>query len=133
MKTAKITIEAEPDLVEAIVQAIRPVLVIPDAGRNDRLALSPDKVRRRLRAGPAPLITPTGLADLSKQAGAEGVWLIRGASNAHLVYDISEVKPPNNLPDAHTNISINLEIADTGVLLIARLRSDGGESGIESR
>lgn len=51
-KTAKITIEAEPDLVEAINQAIDRVLIITYVGRKNRVSLSPDKVRCVIRAHP---------------------------------------------------------------------------------
>lgn len=53
-QTAKITLEAEPELVEAILEAIDPVLDIADAGRNARLARQPHRVRRQIRAAPAP-------------------------------------------------------------------------------
>jgi len=51
-KTGKIIIEADPELLEAIILAIEPALVITHMGRNNRIKLSPDKVRRVLYAHP---------------------------------------------------------------------------------
>lgn len=51
-KTGKIVIEAELDLLEALIAAIEPVLVITYMSSNNRLHLNPDKVRRTLRAHP---------------------------------------------------------------------------------
>lgn len=72
----------------------------------------------------------TELTDLANQVGAEGVWLVRGATNARLVYDADEIKPEKRIS---ANVSINLALANAGVLVIIRFPSDGGEPGIEAR
>jgi len=72
----------------------------------------------------------TSLTDLANQAGAEGVWLIRGATNARLTYDADEIKPNDHV---NASVSINLALADVGVLVLMRFPADGGEPGIEAR
>lgn len=83
------------------------------------------------RPRPIDLSTPSvehlkKLTDLVNAFGAEGIWLIRGAQNAALLYDAADPADPANDPVA-------LDIADAGILLIARFPSDGGEPGIETR
>jgi hypothetical protein len=76
------------------------------------------------------------ISDLANQAGAEGIWLIRGAQDASLTYTPG---PAVELPDLPAgvlgglNFTLNLEIADTGVLVVMRFPSDGKESGIEAK
>lgn len=141
-KTAKIVIEAEPDLVEAIIAAVEPILTITDRGRNARLKLSPDKVRRTLRAGlvthphPEPVEgqppTLDHLTDLATAAGAEGIWFIRGAEDPYLIYTPAEGWAADD--DKFIHLSLRFDIATAGILAIIRFpRGDGGEPGIESR
>lgn len=67
------------------------------------------------------------LTDLANKAGAEGIWLVRGAQNAVLLYDAGDATDPANDP-------IALEIADASIIMVARFpQSDGREPGIESR
>lgn len=75
------------------------------------------------------------LAALANEMGAEGIWLIRGAKGARLTYiPVSGVEQPEiSGIEASINLEFNLEIADAGVLMIARFPNDGGESGIEVR
>lgn len=85
------------------------------------------------------------LATMANDAGAEGVWLIRGAKNARLIYipDAPVIEAAINklsqaLRDDPLSISfttdIRLDIADAGVLVILRFpASDGEEPGIEAK
>lgn len=124
------------------------------------------RLRRPSRLGPArtpPLriadctLHLQNLTDLANQIGAEGIWLIRGAKNAKLLYQpADEGEPPPNLPGMQlfrgltvdladlaaemgagakilADLTLNLDIADAGVLVLMRFPADGGEPGIESR
>ncbi|GIK36591.1 MAG: hypothetical protein BroJett011_04240 [Chloroflexota bacterium] len=78
------------------------------------------------------------LAGLANRAGAEGLWLIRGAFNARLIYNPSMTKAEEAAWLAsdvavHVNTELRLDIADTGVLVVIRFPADGGEPGVESR
>lgn len=86
-------------------------------------------------------IPPNGLdeiANLANNLGAEGVWIIRGANNARLIYEPenSPIRPPN-IPGviASANLSLSLDIADAGIIILIRFPfSDGhSERGIEVR
>lgn len=74
-------------------------------------------------APPEPTEGPQ-LADLAQFAqtlGAQGVWLIRGASNTDLIF---------NLPDG--DLATILNIADAPLIFLARFpENDGKEAGIE--
>lgn len=75
------------------------------------------------------------LADLVNEAGAEGVFIIRGAKNASLIYEPEDYQWPR-IPgaEASTNLSLSLDVADAGILVLIRFPvSDGGEAGIESK
>jgi hypothetical protein len=77
------------------------------------------------------------LAQLANEIGAQGIWLIRGAQDASLTYTPGptvelprlEGVPPGVV--GGLNITLNLEIADTGVLVVMRFPADGDEPGIE--
>lgn len=73
------------------------------------------------------------LTDLANQVGAEGIWLIRGAKDARLVYTPEGETIQPEIPLIRTNLSLSLNIADTGIIVLMRLPSDDGEPGIESR
>lgn len=91
------------------------------------------------------------LADLANQIGAEGIWLIRGARDARLLYKVGtdEASWPDvpgvkvgltvgaaDLPGVKVSVdlSLALDLADAGVLVVMRFPTgDGGEPGIESR
>lgn len=98
------------------------------------------------------------LTRLANIAGAEGVFLIRGAKTARLIYYLD---PPENCPycgsddttdlfdptedvidrfkcqkckQIFENPPVNFAIADAAILVVMRfLEDDGGESGIEMR
>lgn len=73
------------------------------------------------------------LAEIANDAGAQGVWFIRGAQNAQLTYiPVGNIQQPE-IPgaEASLNLSLALDIADAGVLVLMRFPADGGESGIE--
>lgn len=76
------------------------------------------------------------LVELANEIGAEGIFLIRGAKNARLLYDYQELEAPAipGIKNASTTLGIAFEVADAGVLAIIRFPSpDGKELGIESR
>jgi len=77
------------------------------------------------------------LAEIAKRAGAEGIWLIRGATDAHLLYTPIGQPGSHGIPGldkVSTSLTIRLDLADAGVLVVMRFpASDGGEPGIESR
>lgn len=69
------------------------------------------------------------LAELAKQAGAEGIWLIRGAFNARLIYSLSMTKAEEaewlaSNEAVRVNTELRLDIADTGVLMVMRFPAD---------
>jgi hypothetical protein len=89
------------------------------------------------------------LAELANQAGAEGVWIIRGIKNAQLLYEpTTEIEPPD-LPGVKkglsiigampgvrvsTSLALALDLAYASVIVVMRFpASDGGEPGIESK
>lgn len=75
------------------------------------------------------------LARLANESGAQGVWLIRGAQAAQLTYiPVGNLQQPE-IPgaEASLNLSLALDIADAGVLVLMRFPSDGKEPGIEVR
>lgn len=56
MKTLKLTLEGEPQAVEAIARRLREFLSITEEGKNQRLALrNAEQVRRVLRVA-APVV-----------------------------------------------------------------------------
>lgn len=55
-KTIKLTLEGEPVHVEAIARLLRQAMEIKAEGKNQRLQLSPDKIRRVLHLA-APTTT----------------------------------------------------------------------------
>jgi hypothetical protein len=72
---------------------------------------------------------------MANHFGAEGIWLIRGARDARLVYTYGETVPIHvgDVP-ATSSLGINLDLADAGVLVLIRFpASDGEEPGIESK
>lgn len=77
------------------------------------------------------------LAAQANNAGAQGVWLIRGAQAAQLTYiPVGNIQQPDTLARgaaASLNLSLALDIADAGVLVLMRFPADGGEPGIEVR
>lgn len=63
------------------------------------------------------------LAELANQAGAEGVWVIRGSKVPSLIYNTE-----------HSVTPVILDLEEAGVLVLMRFpASDGGEEGIESK
>lgn len=67
------------------------------------------------------------LTRLANQAGAEGLWIIRGATDAVLLYSLDDGSDPASDP-------VVLDIADAELLILMRFSAgDGGEPGIESR
>lgn len=75
------------------------------------------------------------LAAQANNAGAQGVWLIRGAKDAQLTYGLEAQAAAPKFAGVQSvmNFTLALNITDTGVLVIMRFPSDGGESGIEVR
>ena len=77
------------------------------------------------------------LTRIANEIGAQGIWLIRGATRARLIYEPAgeEIELPD-IPGAQVSgsLDININLADAGVLVVMRFpASDGGEPGIESR
>jgi hypothetical protein len=75
------------------------------------------------------------LISMANGFGAEGIWLIRGAVEPELRY---QVDPEQIDPDLPKNVSLDLEIvlglAEAGVLVVMRFpASDGGQDGVEKR
>lgn len=60
MKTLKLTLEGEPEAVEAVSRICREFLDIREEGRNQKLALRPGQVRRTLRVAPPIFIEAKG-------------------------------------------------------------------------
>lgn len=87
------------------------------------------------------------LVDLAKQAGAEGVIILRGATDARLEYSPPNPPVPPQVQgwaadmallgmhvDFSQTVTSTLAIADCGVLVLIRLPAgDGGAPGIEVR
>jgi hypothetical protein len=77
------------------------------------------------------------LAELANEIGAEGVWLIRGGFNARLIYNPSmssaeEAEWLASSEAVHVNMELRLDIADTGIIVLMRFPSDGGEPGVQN-
>ncbi|GIK42373.1 MAG: hypothetical protein BroJett011_62060 [Chloroflexota bacterium] len=72
------------------------------------------------------------LADLANEIGAEGVWLLRGTKDAHLIYTPADSVVVNGTT-IKVNMTIRFDIADTGIIVLMRFPSDGGEPGVESK
>lgn len=65
------------------------------------------------------------MAQLMNDAGAEGIWLIRGAHDASLLIVAPDEK--------NAMYPVLLDIEDANIILIVRFpASDGGEEGIET-
>lgn len=83
------------------------------------------------------------LATMAGQIGAEGVWLVRGATGVELSYTpIAPEEPAEEIdpPDPNLDIStfyaerVRLSVAPAGVYVLIRFPADDrGETGIESK
>jgi hypothetical protein len=80
------------------------------------------------------------LTTLANRLGAEGVWLIRGATGARIKFDWpAELTPapkyePVDGAEISTTLGFNLALADAELLVLLRFPiGDGGAPGIESR
>lgn len=63
------------------------------------------------------------LAELANQAGAEGVWAVRGAKAPTLIYSTE-----------HSVTPVILDVEEAGALVLIRFPAgDGGEEGIEAK
>lgn len=73
------------------------------------------------------------LADQANSIGAKGVWFIRGAKNARLVYEPNESLQFFETPgQVTTNLSLSLALAKAGVIVVMRFPAgDGADPGIE--
>jgi len=59
MKTLKLTLEGEPDAVEAVARICRLFLDIREEGKDQKLPLRPGQIRRALRVAAPVWIEPT--------------------------------------------------------------------------
>jgi hypothetical protein len=66
------------------------------------------------------------IAEMLKSLGAEGIWLIRGAKEAHLKYYRLPIDPAES-----NTFWVRLERPMERILLIRLPAGDGGEDGIE--
>lgn len=78
------------------------------------------------------------LTILAAAAGAEGIWLIRGADNAAVKFNWPHAAEPLYLPvegaKINTKFGFTLDIADAELLVIMRFPAgDGGDPGVEAR
>ena len=77
------------------------------------------------------------LADLANQAGAEGIWLIRGAKDVQLTYIASpeaEIPFTPGLKLSPNPPIVTIDLVDAEIIVVIRFPAgDGGEPGIESR
>ncbi len=82
-----------------------------------------------------PLNTLDEIAALANDAGAQGIWVIRGANNARFVYEPENNPIRPNIPGVvgSASLSLSLDIADAGIVVLIRFPfSDGNsEPGIE--
>lgn len=84
------------------------------------------------------------IAEMANQAGAEGVWIIRGAKNASLLYDPPGPPRTPNIPGVKVKNVLNIEtgkrdgiqldLADAGVIVVMRFpASTNQEPGVDHR
>ena len=76
------------------------------------------------------------LAAIANEAGAEGVFILRGATDASLTYtpqgELRQIQLPKL--EATTSLSLTVPLADAGVLVIIRFPAgDGQDVGVEFR
>lgn len=73
------------------------------------------------------------LTELANELGAEGVWLVRNAKDAHFLFGLKDLEQRVN-PSTTISTSMSLDLADSDLFVIIRFPAgDGGEAGLEVR
>lgn len=62
------------------------------------------------------------LLEILRETGAEGIFILRGATSVRITFTLGAEAT-----------QATLDIADAGIILIARLPADGREAGLEVR
>jgi predicted DNA-binding WGR domain protein len=128
-------------------------LITPCADEAEALRLAETLITRKLkrgykivRKGEQMMTTEltenlNQLANLANQAGAEGIWLLRGAAYVSLSYvdkgvaeELDAALESPAFEELLKKKLISLDLADANLIVVMRFpEGDGGEPGIESK